>query len=66
MGRSKSVAFYDLHTRIRSPIIFSMLHFKRGDTVLDLGSGTGYFSEEMCEEHTTALCLDISLTSFLN
>lgn len=66
MGRSKSVAFYDLHTRIRSPIIFSMLHLKRGDTVLDLGSGTGYFAEEMCEEHATALCLDISLENLLS
>ena len=61
MPKTTNVSIYDLHTRIRSPIILSMLQIKSGDTFLDLGSGTGYFSETIAQQKTTTCCLDISL-----
>ena len=66
MPKTNNVSLYDLHTRIRSPIIFSMLHIKRGDVFLDLGSGTGYFSEVICQEEASTCCLDVSLDNLLS
>jgi len=66
MEKTKNVSVYDIHSRIRNPIVFSMLQIKRGDKVLDLGSGTGYFSEKICKENTTTFCLDIALDNLLS
>ena len=66
MEKTKNVSVYDLHTQIRSPIILPMLQVKSGDKILDLGSGTGYFSEKICEENAAAFCLDIALDNLLS
>lgn len=61
MPKATNVSFYDLHTRIRSPLILGMLHLQSGDKVLDLGSGAGYFAEIMCTQGASTFCLDIAL-----
>ena len=66
MPKTTNVSLYDLHTRIRSPIIFSMLQIKGGDKVLDLGSGAGYFSETICTQASSTFCLDIALGNLLS
>jgi 2-polyprenyl-3-methyl-5-hydroxy-6-metoxy-1,4-benzoquinol methylase len=66
VNKATNVSEYDLHTRIRSPIIFSLLQIQREDTVLDLGSGTGYFSEAICKQKASPFCLDISLRNLLS
>jgi SAM-dependent methyltransferase len=42
-----------------------MLHLQSGDTVLDLGSGAGYFSETICTQVSSTFCLDIALGNLL-
>jgi len=66
VSKTNNVSTYDLHTRIRSPLILGMLHLQSGDKVLDLGSGAGYFSETMCTQASSIFCLDISLGNLLS
>ena len=56
-----NISAYDLHTRIRSPIIFSLMQVKKGEKVLDVGSGSGYLAEKIGEGNEFTCCLDISL-----
>ena len=66
MPKTTNVSLYDLHTRIRSPLILGMLDLQSGDKVLDLGSGTGYFAEIMCTQASSTFCLDIALRNLLS
>lgn len=66
MNKPTNVSAYDLHTRIRSPIIVSMLQIKKGDTILDLGSGPGYFANTSIKQKASTFCLDISLRNLLS
>ena len=66
MEKMKNVSVYDLHTQIRSPIILPMLQVKSGDKILDLGPGTGYFSEKICKGNATTFCLDIALDNLFS
>jgi ubiquinone/menaquinone biosynthesis C-methylase UbiE len=61
MSISANVSVYDLHTRIRRPIIESMLQVQKGEIVLDVGSGSGYLAERVAEVNDCTICLDISL-----
>lgn len=66
MNTTTNVSAYDLHTRIRSPIIFSMLQIEKRDTLLDLGSGTGYFAHVCNKQKAATFCLDISFRNLLS
>ena len=66
MKKATNVSTFDLHTRIRSPIIFSMLQIEKGDTILDLGSGPGYFANTSSRQNASTFCLDISLRNLLS
>ena len=66
MNNVTNVSVYDLHTRIRSPIIFSMLQVEREDTILDVGSGAGYFSDTICKQKASSFCLDISFRNLIS
>lgn len=60
MSAATNVSAYDLHTRIRSPIIASLLQAKRGETLLDVGSGTGYLAGHLAPADGLTCCLDVS------
>jgi 2-polyprenyl-3-methyl-5-hydroxy-6-metoxy-1,4-benzoquinol methylase len=64
--KATNVSAYDLHTRIRSPIIFSLLQIEKGNVILDLGSGTGYFANTARKQETSTFCLDISLRNLVS
>ena len=66
MNTTGNIAFYDLHTRIRDPIIFSLLDIKQGERILDVGSGTGYFAEKMIAYGVAPVCVDISVDNLLS
>ncbi|MCX5896482.1 MAG: methyltransferase domain-containing protein [Proteobacteria bacterium] len=66
MANSDNIALYDLHTRIRSPIICSMMDVTAEDRVLDVGSGTGYFAEKMRSSGATTVCLDSAFENLLS
>lgn len=66
MNTRQNVALYDLHTRLRSPLLFSMLQFKRGERILDLGSGTGYFADKISAEGGITVCVDICADNLLS
>lgn len=66
MNKATNVAAYDLHTRIRSPIIFSMLQIEKGNVLLDLGSGAGYFANSTRKQEAATFCLDISLRNLFS
>lgn len=66
MNTTDNIAFYDLHTRIRDPIIFSLLDIKQGDRILDVGSGTGYFAEKMSAHGAAPVCVDIAVDNLLS
>jgi ubiquinone/menaquinone biosynthesis C-methylase UbiE len=61
MSTISNVSVYDLHTRIRRPIIESMLQVQKGEIILDVGSGSGYLAEGIAEGNDCTICLDISL-----
>jgi len=65
MSTATNVSVYDLHTRIRRPIIDSMLQVQKGEKVLDVGSGSGYLAEGIAAENDFTFCLDISLKNLL-
>lgn len=65
MSAATNVSAYDLHARIRRPIIDSMLRVQKGEKILDIGSGSGYLAEVIASENNLIFCLDISLDNLL-
>jgi len=62
---SLNVSAYDLHTRLRSPIICSMMRAQGGERILDLGSGLGYFAEKISACASMTVCVDICSDNLL-
>jgi len=66
MAITDNIAYYDLHTRIRAPLICSMVAATAGDRVLDVGSGTGYFAEQMSTCGAATVCVDIARENLIS
>jgi SAM-dependent methyltransferase len=54
---------YSLPTRLRERIVFKWLQRKRGQKILDLGCGTGYFASKLAAEGPFVVGMDLDISS---
>lgn len=65
MSRDTNVAALDVHACLRMPIIMDMLQAGVGERILDLGSGTGLFTQALLRRNASPVCVDICRENLL-
>lgn len=54
---------YSLHTRLKEPCVFELLEPRKGDFILDLGCGVGYFVAQFSKNGARGCGIDFDLDS---
>lgn len=51
--------YYSVGTRVRDTIFLDMFNIKKGDTILDVGCGLGYFTDLMSRQGASCVGIDL-------